>query len=104
MAYARENKPLPEGWVLDPEGNTTTDANIGLAGTMVPFFGIGLFVEIMAITHSGEKGGPPKTGQCSTTPRIPKSDRFIADQIPGDHLLIGNLPKKIIAKYKTRGT
>ena len=38
MAYARENKPLPEGWVLDPEGNPTTDANIGLAGTMV--FGV----------------------------------------------------------------
>ena len=110
MAYARENKPLPEGWVLDPEGNPTTDANIGLAGTMVPFggykgFGIGLFVEIMAAAlsnaqlsinaapYSGEKGGPPKTGQCFIA-IAPQHQEFqnqidslllqLGDRIPGD--------------------
>ncbi len=81
MVYAKENKPVPEGWVLDADGNTTTDANKGLAGTMVAFggykgFSIGLLVEIMAAAlsnaqlgihaapFSGEAGGPPKTGQC----------------------------------------
>ena len=81
MVYAKKNKPVPEGWVLDADGNPTTDASKGLAGTMVPFggykgFSIGLFVEIMAAAlsnaqlsihaapYSGETGGPPKTGQC----------------------------------------
>ncbi len=78
---AREGKPIPLGWALDPEGEPTTDPNVGLKGTMLPaggYKGVGsaLLVELMAACltgatigakaspFSGTAGGPPKTGQC----------------------------------------
>ena len=78
---AREGKPIPLGWALGPEGEPTTDPNIGLKGTMLPaggYKGVGsaLLVELMAAClagatigaraspFSGTAGGPPKTGQC----------------------------------------
>lgn len=80
MKHAREGKPVPEGWVLDAEGNPTTDPDAGLKGSMVPSggykgVGVALMVEMMAAAmsgatlgkdaspFSGTKGGPPKTGQ-----------------------------------------
>ncbi|SMR72948.1 (2R)-3-sulfolactate dehydrogenase (NADP+) [Aliiroseovarius halocynthiae] len=80
MKHAREGKPVPEGWVLDADGNPTTDPEAGLKGSMVPSggykgVGIALMVEMMAAAmsgatlgkdaspFSGTKGGPPKTGQ-----------------------------------------
>ncbi|WP_171136705.1 Ldh family oxidoreductase [Ruegeria sp. HKCCC1038] len=80
MKHAREGKPVPEGWVLDVEGQPTTDAATGLKGSMVPSggykgVGIALTVELMAAAmtganlgsvaspFSGTEGGPPKTGQ-----------------------------------------
>ena len=81
MKKAREGKPIPLGWALGPEGEPTTDPNIGLKGTMMPaggYKGVGsaLLVELMAACltgatlgaqaspFSGTAGGPPKTGQC----------------------------------------
>lgn len=80
MKHAREGKPIPAGWALDPDGNATTDPDIALKGSMAPSggykgVGIALLVEIMAAAmtgatlginaspFSGTKGGPPKTGQ-----------------------------------------
>ncbi|MEP2718450.1 Ldh family oxidoreductase [Pseudophaeobacter sp.] len=80
MKHAREGKALPRGWVLDAEGNPTTDPEAGLKGSMVPSggykgVGIALMVEMMAAAmtgaslgteaspFSGPVGGPPKTGQ-----------------------------------------
>ena len=80
MKHAREGRPLPEGWALDPQGRPTTDPEIGLEGSMAPSggykgVGVALMVEIMAAAltgatlgidaspFSGTKGGPPKTGQ-----------------------------------------
>jgi (2R)-3-sulfolactate dehydrogenase (NADP+) len=80
MKHAREGKPVPEGWVLDAEGQPTTDPDAGLKGSMVPSggykgVGIALTVELMAAAmtgatlgsvaspFSGTAGGPPKTGQ-----------------------------------------
>ncbi len=80
MKHAREGRPIPVGWALDPEGNPTTDPNVGLKGSMAPSggykgVGIALLVEIMAAAmtgatlgihaspFSGTAGGPPKTGQ-----------------------------------------
>lgn len=80
MKHAREGKPIPEGWALDPEGNPTTDPDVGLKGSMAPSggykgVGIALITEVMAAAlagatlgihaspFSGTKGGPPKTGQ-----------------------------------------
>jgi len=80
MKHAREGKAIPEGWALDPEGNPTTDPEVGLKGSMAPsggYKGVGtaLLVEVMAAAlsgatlginaspFSGTVGGPPKTGQ-----------------------------------------
>lgn len=80
MKHAREGKPIPEGWALDPDGRPTTDPEIGLKGSMAPAggykgVGLALLVETMAAAlsgatlgkdaspFSGTKGGPPKTGQ-----------------------------------------
>lgn len=80
MKHAREGKPVPEGWVLDANGQSTTDPESGLKGSMVPSggykgVGIALTVELMAAAmtgatlgsvaspFSGTAGGPPKTGQ-----------------------------------------
>ncbi len=81
MKRARQGEPVPLGWVLGPDGEPTTDAKLGLAGTMVPaggYKGVGsaLLVELMAAClsgatlgamaspFSGTAGGPPRTGQC----------------------------------------
>ncbi len=80
MKHAREGRPIPVGWALDPDGNPTTDPNVGLRGSMAPSggykgVGVALLVEIMAAALSGATlginaspfagtaGGPPKTGQ-----------------------------------------
>ncbi len=81
MLRNRENKPIEEGWALDADGNSTTDAAKALKGSMVPSggakgFGAGLMVEVFAAAlsgavlgkdaspFSGPDGGPPNTGQC----------------------------------------
>ena len=81
MTRAREGRSIPEGWALDAEGQTTTDPEQALKGSMAPSggykgFGIGLLVEVMAAAlsgatlgihaspFSGTQGGPPRTGQC----------------------------------------
>ena len=77
---AREGKPIPDNWALDADGKTTTDPQAALAGSMLPSggykgIGVALLVEIMAAMlpaanlgiwaspFSGDKGGPPATGQ-----------------------------------------
>jgi len=36
MVAKRDNKPIPEGWALDADGQPTTDPVAALSGTMVP--------------------------------------------------------------------
>lgn len=81
MKHAREDRAIPVGWALDPDGKPTTDPNVGLKGSMAPSggykgVGVALLVEVMAAAlsgatlgihaapFSGTAGGPPKTGQC----------------------------------------
>jgi len=80
MKKSRKGLAIPLGWALDPTGQPTTDATLGLKGSMVPaggYKGVGsaMFVEIMAACltgatlginaspFSGSSGGPPSTGQ-----------------------------------------
>jgi (2R)-3-sulfolactate dehydrogenase (NADP+) len=80
MKKARKGEPIPLGWALGPDGQPTTDPNVGLKGTMMPaggYKGVGsaLLVETMAAClsgavlgahaspFSGTAGGPPNTGQ-----------------------------------------
>jgi len=99
MKHAREGKPIPEGWALDPEGHPTTDPEIGLKGSMAPAggykgVGIGLITEVLAAAvagatlgihaspFSGTAGGPPRTGQffLAIDPGAASGDAF-ADRI-----------------------
>ncbi|MCB9959855.1 MAG: Ldh family oxidoreductase [Rhodospirillaceae bacterium] len=77
----REGQAIPEGWVVDAEGQPTTDPEqILKGGTMAPSggykgVGIGILTEVMAAAltgatlgidaspFSGPDGGPPRTGQ-----------------------------------------
>jgi len=60
---ADEGRAIPLGWALDADGNPTTDAARGLAGSMAPAggykgFGLGLIVEVMCAALAGAKRGP----------------------------------------------
>ncbi len=97
MKHAREGKAIPQGWALDADGNPTTDAEIGLKGSMAPSggykgVGIALITEVLAAAlagatlgihaspFSGTAGGPPKTGQffLAIEPGAASGDRFAA--------------------------
>jgi (2R)-3-sulfolactate dehydrogenase (NADP+) len=81
MLRARKGEAIEEDWAFDENGAPTTDAAAALKGSMAPAggykgFGVGLTVEILASClagavlsrdaspFSGDKGGPPMTGQC----------------------------------------
>lgn len=53
VAAAREGRPIPEGWAVDPEGRPTTDASEALAGALLPFgghkgSGLAVLLELLA--------------------------------------------------------
>ncbi|WP_170401936.1 Ldh family oxidoreductase [Ruegeria arenilitoris] len=98
MKHAREGKPIPVGWALDPDGNPTTDPVVGLKGSMAPSggykgVGVALLTEVMAAAltgatlgihaspFSGTVGGPPKTGQffIATDPGATAGSEFAAN-------------------------
>lgn len=60
---AEAGRPIPLGWALDARGQPTTDAEAGLAGSMVPSggvkgFSIGLLVEVLCAALAGGRLGP----------------------------------------------
>jgi (2R)-3-sulfolactate dehydrogenase (NADP+) len=80
MVAARDGKPIPEGWALDKDGNSTTDARAALEGSMLPAGGVkgamlALTVELLVCALSGaaygfesdsfftEEGRPTRIGQ-----------------------------------------
>ena len=81
MVAAKNDQPIPEGWALDAQGQSTTHAKAALAGTMVPMgdakgAALVLMVEILAAaltsSHFGfeassfftAEGPSPGVGQC----------------------------------------
>jgi len=60
---AKLGKKIPEGWVLDPDGNPTTDPVVGQYGTLLPIggakgSGIAIFGEILCGVLAGAACGP----------------------------------------------
>lgn len=59
IKMAKENVPLPEGWIIDKDGRPTTDAKkYEEGGTLLPFggykgYGLALVVESLAAVLSG---------------------------------------------------
>ena len=97
MVAARTGEPIPQGWALDADGNPTTDAKAGLAGTMIPMGDVkgavlALMVEIIAAALTGSRfgyeassflsaeGPPPRVGQFFL---ILKPDCFAGDGFIG---------------------
>lgn len=56
---AKDGLPLPDGWLIDKDGNPTNDATqYELGGTILPFggykgYGLAMMVEILAAALSG---------------------------------------------------
>jgi (2R)-3-sulfolactate dehydrogenase (NADP+) len=62
MVAARDGKPIPEGWAVDKDGLSTTDARAALEGSMLPAGGVkgamlALMVELLACALSGSAFG-----------------------------------------------
>ncbi|KAK4301637.1 hypothetical protein Pmani_026224 [Petrolisthes manimaculis] len=65
----RKEKPIPEGWAIDKEGQPTTNAAEGMSGALMPLggpelhsgykgYGLGMLVEIFCGIMSGGQYGP----------------------------------------------
>ena len=78
--HAETNTPIPAGWAFDKDGQPTTDARAGLAGSMAPFgdykgAALALMVDILSAGVTGSSftfeasnsankfGDPPNVGQ-----------------------------------------
>src|SRR3712207_4037842 len=60
---AQRGEPIPEGWAIDEQGNSTTDAQEELQGSVLPFGGrkgyaLSLMIAIMAGALTGAGFGP----------------------------------------------
>ena len=79
MVYAKEGKPIPPGWAVDKDGNSTTDAKAALTGGSLNAIGgvkgasLALMVEILVAALTGaafsfendsyfEPGNKPRIG------------------------------------------
>lgn len=56
--YKLGQKPIPEGWALDSDGNPTTDAQTALSGLMLPMagfkgYGLSMMIDILSGFLSG---------------------------------------------------
>jgi LDH2 family malate/lactate/ureidoglycolate dehydrogenase len=61
--HAEEDLPLPEGWALDKDGNSTTDPQAALIGSLLPLgdhkgYGLAMVSELLAGVLSGNDYGP----------------------------------------------
>lgn len=57
---AKEGKPIPEGWAMDPEGAPTTDAKVAMEGSLMPMaghkgYGLAVSAEILSRVLGGNR-------------------------------------------------
>jgi len=81
LEAARIGKEIPEGCIVDKEGNPTTDPSKGLEGSILPFggpkgYGIALAIEILSSIGGGEMGTNVK-GTATPTDKCTKGDLFV---------------------------
>ena len=83
MVYAKEGKPIPLGWAVDKDGNSTTDAKVALTGSLNAIGGVkgaalALMVEVLCVGLTGaafsfendsyfEPGNKPRIGHAILT-------------------------------------
>jgi LDH2 family malate/lactate/ureidoglycolate dehydrogenase len=88
----REKTAIPEGWAISPEGEPTTDAEIGFAGSVLPvggYKGIGIAMLVQCLAGSligsslppAEPGSNPVMGafMLVINPRLAAGDGYAAD-------------------------
>ncbi|WDR04810.1 Ldh family oxidoreductase [Devosia rhodophyticola] len=86
---AHRGQALPEGWALDAQGNTTTDAEAAKAGAIAPFgaakgYALGLAFELMVTALTGTALGRDVVGTLDADQLCNKGDVFIViDPVSG---------------------
>lgn len=79
---AAANKPIPEGWALDKNGQPTTDPKAALEGVLLPIaghkgYGIGIVVEVFSALLSGGNSGKNLTHPLDDYQHVPNCGNFI---------------------------
>jgi LDH2 family malate/lactate/ureidoglycolate dehydrogenase len=82
IAAAAAGNPIPSGWALDAEGNSTTDPAKAREGSIAPFGGakgyaLGLSIEVMIAALTGAALGKDITGTLDEETVCNKGDVFI---------------------------
>jgi L-2-hydroxycarboxylate dehydrogenase (NAD+) len=80
--YALNNRPIPEGWAIDENGDPTTDATKAKKGAIAPFGGpkgyaLGLAFELLVASLSGSAVGRSVKGTLDSDQLCNKGDIFI---------------------------
>lgn len=80
--HRRAEKPLPEGWAIDAEGQPTTDPEAALNGAMLPFGGykgsaIGTMIELLAGTMIGDLTSPEALNLVGSTTLSPSHGELV---------------------------
>ncbi len=87
----REKVAIPEGWAIGPDGEPTTDAEVGFAGAVLPFggykgLGVAMFVQCLAGSLIGNSkalatGGGPEMGAflMVINPKLAAGDGYADD-------------------------
>jgi LDH2 family malate/lactate/ureidoglycolate dehydrogenase len=80
--YAHRAKPLPEGWALDADGNSTTDAEAAKHGAIAPFgdakgYALGVAFEVLVAALTATPTGTDVKGTLDSTNVCNKGDVFV---------------------------
>ncbi len=92
--FALRNKPIPDHWALDAEGNPTTDARTARGGSIAPFgeakgYALGLAFEVLVASLTGAALGRDVRGTLDSTEICNKGDVFIVIDSASSHAMAG---------------
>ncbi|WP_114905841.1 Ldh family oxidoreductase [Ornithinimicrobium murale] len=82
LAFARDGKPLGQGWAIDAEGAPTMDAELAVDGAISPFGGpkgyaLGLALELVVAGLTGSETGQRVLGTLDARAVCNKGDLFV---------------------------
>ncbi|MGE0310773.1 MAG: Ldh family oxidoreductase [Lautropia sp.] len=84
LAAARDGRPIPADWAIDPDGNPTTDPARALAGAMLPMaghkgIGLAMMVECLAGSLTGADPAPVAGAKPGSAPARVGAFLFVAN-------------------------
>lgn len=82
LAYARDSRPLPDGWAVDADGAPASDASRAVDGAISPFGGpkgyaLGLGLELVVASLTGSETGERVLGTLDAAAVCNKGDLFL---------------------------